>query len=286
MSSSNAEMLAATYSIVAFDRDARELGVAVQSKFPAVGALVPWAEAETGAIATQAWMNVAYGPQGLALLRDGVSAQETLDMLIAGDPDRNQRQVGIVDRMGQTATFTGDACLPWAGSRTGDGYAAQGNLLVSSDTLDALTNAFEAASEDPLPGRLVAALQAAQATGGDRRGQQAAALTVVGRGRGYGGCDIALDLRVDDCPEPVRELARLYELHQLHFGSTPETEWVAVQPDLRSELQAALAALGYASGDFKKDLETWAGTENFEERVNGVERLDPVIIEQLRSRGS
>lgn len=279
-------MLAATYSIAAFDPVADEWGVAVQSKFPAVGALVPWAEVDAGAIATQAWMNVGYGPHGLARLRAGLSAQDTLDQLIADDPDRDQRQVGIVDRSGYAAAFTGAACLPWAGSRIGTGYAAQGNMLASSETLDALVEAFEPRAGLPLADRLLASLRAAQSAGGDRRGQQAAALKVVGRGRGYGGCDIAVDLRVDDSPEPVAELVRLYELHQLHFGSTPDEDWVTVEAELRSELQRRLAALGYGSGDFSADLEAWAGTENFEERVQGVERLDPVIIGQLRSRTS
>lgn len=277
-------MRAATYSIVAFDPDAGEWGVGVQSKFPAVGALVPWLEVGAGAIATQAWLNVAYGREGLALLRDGRTAQATIDELVAADAERAHRQVGVVDRNGDAAAFTGAQCLPWAGSRTGDGYAAQGNMLVSAATLDELVDAFLASTGCPLAERLLAALQAAQAAGGDRRGQQAAAVKVVGAGRGYGGCDVAVDLRVDDSPEPLRELARLYELHRLHFGSTPDADWVTVDAELRSELEASLAVLGYSSGDLQADLEAWASTENFEERVDGIQRLDPVVIEQLRRR--
>ena len=256
----------------------------MQSKFLAVGALVPWLEVKVGAIATQAWMNVAHGSNGLALLREGRSAQETIDQLVENDTDRDNRQLGIVDRLGRAATFTGGACLPWAGGRAGEGYAAQGNMLVSADTLAALTLSFETSAGRPLAERLLMALDSAQSTGGDRRGQQAAALKVVAPGSGYGGCDIVVDLRVDDSQQPVSELARLYELHQLYFGSTPEEEWVSSNAQLQSELAAALATLGYASGDFAKDLDTWAGTENFEERVNGTERLDPVVIEQLRTR--
>ncbi len=277
-------MSAATYSIVAFDAQRREWGAAVQSKFLAIGALVPWVELGAGAIATQAWINTRYGSEGLALLRAGRSASDTVDELVAGDTGSEHRQLGVVDRSGRAATFTGSACLPWAGGRIGEGYAAQGNVLVSADTLDAITQSFESSAGRPLAHRLLAALQAAQAAGGDRRGQQAAALKTVARGAGYGGSDIAVDLRIDDSPEPIPELARLYELHQLYFGSTPEREWVVLDNQLHSELAAALATLGYATGDFEADLNSWAGTENFEERVRGTEQLDPVIIEQIRGQ--
>jgi uncharacterized Ntn-hydrolase superfamily protein len=280
------EMPAATYSIVAFEPTGREWGAAVQSRFPAVGALVPWVEVDAGAIATQAWMNVTYGRDGLALLRGGRSAQETVEQLVASDNSRDHRQLGIIDRMGDAANFTGEACLSWAGGRVGDGYAAQGNTLVSANTLDALTESFEGSAGRPLAERLLGALIAAHAAGGDRRGQQAAALKVVRDGGGYGGCDIAVDLRVDDSPEPLTELARLYDLHRLYFGSTPEEQWVTLDAELRSQIAAALARLGYASGEFEQDLDAWAGTENFEERVFGAERLDPVVIEQIRTQAA
>ena len=275
-------MPAATYSIVAFDPGPREWGAAVQSKFPAVGALVPWVEIDVGAIVTQAWMNVSYGRDGLALMREGRSAQETVDQLVAGDDDRSHRQLAVIDRIGNAANFTGDGCLTWAGGFVGNDYAAQGNTLVSAETVDAMARSFDASDGRPLAERLLGALIAAQAAGGDRRGQQAAALKVVGRGRGYGGCDIAVDLRVDDSPEPLTELARLYDLHQLYFGSTPEEQWLTVDPELRVQLAAALAKLGYSTGEFKNDLDAWAGTENFEERIRGTDRLDPVIIEQIQ----
>jgi uncharacterized Ntn-hydrolase superfamily protein len=275
-------MPAATYSIVAFDPGPREWGAAVQSKFPAVGALVPWVEIDVGAIVTQAWMNVSYGRDGLALMREGRSAQETVDQLVAGDDDRSHRQLAVIDRIGNAANFTGDGCLTWAGGFVGNDYAAQGNTLVSAETVDAMARSFESGDGRPLAERLLGALIAAQAAGGDRRGQQAAALKVVGRGRGYGGCDVAVDLRVDDSPEPLTELARLYDLHRLHFGSTPEEQWLTVDPELRVQLAAALAKLGYSTGEFKNDLDAWAGTENFEERIRGTDRLDPVIIEQIQ----
>lgn len=275
-------MPAATYSIVAFDPGRREWGAAVQSKFPAVGALVPWVEIDVGAIVTQAWMNVSYGLDGLALMREGRSAQETVDQLLAGDDDRSHRQLAVIDRMGNAANFTGDGCLTWAGGFVGNDYAAQGNTLVSAETVDAMARSFHATDGRPLAERLLGALIAAQAAGGDRRGQQAAALKVVGRGRGYGGCDIAVDLRDDDSPQPLTELARLYDLHQLYFGSTPEEEWLTVDPELRVQLAAALAKLGYSTGEFRNDLDAWAGTENFEERIRGTDRLDPVIIEQIQ----
>lgn len=279
-------MPAATYSIVAFDPVEREWGAAVQSKFPAVGALVPWVEVEVGAVVTQAWMNVGFGSEGLALLRAGRSAQETVEMLVAGDDGRDQRQLAVIDRLGNAANFTGENCLAWAGGVVGKAYAAQGNTLVSAATVDAMSRSFEASDGRPLAERLLGALVAAQAAGGDRRGQQAAALKVVGHGRGYGGCDIAVDLRVDDSPEPLIGLGRLYDLHELYFGSTPGEQWMTVEPELRVQLAASLAKLGYASGDFERDLNAWAGTENFEERVGGADRLDPVIVEQIQRQAA
>jgi uncharacterized Ntn-hydrolase superfamily protein len=275
-------MRPSTYSIVASDPEHSELGVAVQSKFLAVGSLVPWAEAEIGAVATQAWMNPAFGPDGLALLRDGLDAEAALDRLVARDPGRERRQVGIVDANGNAATYTGSGCLDWAGSRTGEGYAVQGNLLVSNATVDAIASAFEEASSSSLAERLLAALAAGQAAGGDRRGQQAAALLVVAKGRGYGGCDIVVDLRIDDHQQPVDELARLLALHELYFGQTPEEAWLTVNDELAAELRNALTRLGYATGDLAGDLDEWAGYVNLEERVKGADRIDPVVLGELR----
>jgi uncharacterized Ntn-hydrolase superfamily protein len=275
-------MRPSTYSIVGCDLERRQWGVAVQSKFLAVGSLVAWAEAESGAVATQAWMNPAYGPGGLALLREGLSAQETIDRLTAVDEGRAQRQLGVVDARGDAASYTGAACLDWAGSRTGDGYAAQGNILVSGATVDAMADTFEAGTGIPLAARLLAALAGAQAAGGDRRGQQSAAVLVVEKGGGYGGCDVAVDLRVDDHEQPVDELRRLLDLHELYFGETPRAEWLPVAGALAEELPGLLARVGYGSGDLAADLDAWAGYANLEERVRGTNAIDPVVLEELR----
>ena len=273
-----------TYSIVACDLDAREWGVAVQSKFLAVGAAVPAAEPEVGAIATQAWANLAYRPQGLALLREGYSADDVVRRLVGGDDGREHRQVGVVDAHGRAATYTGSECLDWAGGTTGPGYAAQGNILVSEVTVEALASTFEASQGQPLAERLLACLTAAQAAGGDRRGQQSAALLVVRKDGGYGGTsDVAVDLRVEDHPRPIEELERIYRLHDLLFGQTPEEDWLDVDAALAGELRERLAALGY-KGELSEALAAWAGTENLEERVDGSERIDPVVLEQLRAR--
>ena len=271
-----------TYSIVACDLDAREWGVAVQSKFLAVGAGVPAAEPEVGAVATQAWANMRYGPDGIALLRAGVSAQEVVQRLTDADEGRDHRQLGVVDRAGRAASYTGSACLEWAGGVTGDGYAAQGNILVSEDTVTALARTFEETAGRPLAERLLDALAAAQAAGGDRRGQQSAALLVVRKDGGYmGTSDAVADLRVDDHPTPIDELKRIYVMHDLLFGSTPKEEWLDVDEQLAAELVERLEALGY-DGPLADAFAAWAGTENLEERVDGVDRIDPVVLAALR----
>ena len=214
-----AEPVVATYSIVACDLEAKQWGVAVQSKFLAVGSVVPWAEPEVGAIATQAYANPSYGPNGLALLREGLSAGDVVERLTAEDEGRNERQLGIVDGNGRSASWTGPGCNEWAGHRTGPGYAAQGNILVGEETVAALATTFEANTQLPLTQRLIECLAAAQAAGGDRRGQQSSSLLVVEKDGGYGGLsDVLVDLRVDDHERPVQELRRLYELHYRLFG--------------------------------------------------------------------
>ena len=278
--------IVATYSIVACDLDAGQWGVAVQSKFLAVGSVVPWAEPGIGAIATQSYANPSYGPDGLALLRDGKSAEETIDELTAADKDRDQRQVGIVDAKGRGATFTGKGCHDWAGGRVGDGYSAQGNILVSETTVDALATTFEANGHLELPERLIECLAAAQAAGGDRRGQQSASLLVVEKDAGYANLsDIVVDLRVDDHERPITELRRIYGLHRQLFGVTPEEDWVDVDDALRDELQQRLAKLGY-DGELARAFDAWAGTENLEERVAGVERVDPIVLAALREQSA
>jgi uncharacterized Ntn-hydrolase superfamily protein len=271
-----AERVVATYSIVACDLAAGHWGVAVQSKFLAVGSVVPWAEPGAGAVATQSYANPRYGPEGLALLRQGRSAQEVVDELTAADDGRSQRQVGVVDASGGAATFTGEDCHDWAGGRTGDGFAAQGNILVSAATVEALAEAFEASS-GPLAERLLAALGAAQAAGGDKRGQQSASLLVVERDGGYAGLsDTLVDLRVDDHELPIEELQRLYEAHQLLFGKTPRDRWLPLDDELQAEVSGLLSRLGYES------LTDWAGAANLEERIEGGDAIDPVVLRELR----
>jgi uncharacterized Ntn-hydrolase superfamily protein len=275
----------ATYSIVACDLEGREWGVAVQSKFLAVGAGVPAAEAEVGAVATQALANMRYGPDGLALLREGLPAEKVIERLTAADEGRDHRQLGVVDTAGHAATYTGSACLEWAGGVTGAGYAAQGNILVSEDTVTALARTFEETAGRPLAVRLLEALAAAQTAGGDRRGQQSAALLVVRKDGGYLGTnDAVADLRVDDHERPIEELERIYRMHDLLFGQTPREEWLEVDEQLAAELRKRLDRLGYRGKPLPEAFETWAGTENLEERVDGIDRLDPVVLEELRKR--
>ena len=272
----------ATYSLVACDRDAEQWGVAVQSKFLAVGSVVPWAEPHVGAIATQSYANPRYGPDGLALLREGRSAEETITALTEADDDRAHRQVGVVDGQGRAATFTGDECQEWAGGRTGECYAAQGNILVSAATVDALAATFEANAHLELGQRLIECLAAAQAAGGDRRGQQSASLLVVEKNAGYAKLsDTVIDLRVDDHERPIAELRRLFALHQELFGATPPEDWVDVDEALAEELRTRLAQLGH-DGELEKAFTDWAGAANLEERVEGVRRIDPIVLEALR----
>jgi uncharacterized Ntn-hydrolase superfamily protein len=274
----------ATYSIVACDLDAGQWGVAVQSKFLAVGSVVPWAEPQVGAIATQAYANPRYGPDGLALLREGRSAEQVVESLTAADEGRAERQLGVVDAQGGAATFTGEDCNEWAGGRTGNDYAAQGNILVSQETVDALASTFEQNGHLSLAERLIECLAAAQAAGGDRRGQQSASLLVVEKDAGYANLsDVVVDLRVDDHALPIVELRRLYGLHNEVFGITPREDWLAVDEALAAELRDRLVRLGY-DGELAKAFNDWAGTENLEERVDGVDRVDPVVLGALRKQ--
>jgi uncharacterized Ntn-hydrolase superfamily protein len=274
----------ATYSIAACDLEAGHWGVATQSKFLAVGSVVPWAEPHVGAIATQAYANPRYGRDGLELLREGLAAAEVVERLTDADDDRAQRQLGVVDAKGGSATFTGTECMDWAGGIAGSCFAAQGNILVGEETVAALATTFAATAGRPLAERLLECLAAAQATGGDRRGQQSAALLVVEHEGGYAGLsDLLVDLRVDDHAQPVTELARIHGLHALLFGKSPRETWIDVDDNLRAELADRLAKLGY-TGDLEQAFGAWSGTENLEERVEGVERIDPVVLAELRKR--
>lgn len=270
-------MIVATYSIAACDLAAAEWGVAVQSKFLAVGAVVPWAEPGVGAIATQAYANPTYGPDGLGLLRDGLPAEEVVRRLVEADEGRDHRQLGVVDRDGASAAYTGSDCLDWAGQRTGSGYAAQGNILVGAETVDALAATFEATAGQSLAVRLLECLAAAQIAGGDRRGQQSAALLITRKDGGYGKLsDVAVDLRVDDHARPVDELRRIWKLHDQLFGVTPREEWLPLEGALREEVDARVSQLGYDS------LDAWAGVANLEDRVDGDAEIDPVVLDALR----
>jgi uncharacterized Ntn-hydrolase superfamily protein len=271
------EPLVATYSIVGCDLDARQWGVAVQSKFLAVGSVVPWAEPDVGAIATQAYANPSYGPNGLALLREGLGASDVVERLTEEDEGRDHRQLGVIDANGDGASWTGPECNEWAGGRTGTGYAAQGNILVGAETVDALAATFEAKADLPLVQRLIECLAAAQAAGGDRRGQQSASVLVVQRDGGYAGLsDTLVDLRVDDHERPIEELRRIYGIHRRLFEVSPRDEWLPLEGNLGAEVDERLGRLGYDS------LDAWAGVENLEERVDGGDAIDPVVLDALR----
>jgi uncharacterized Ntn-hydrolase superfamily protein len=272
-----------TFSIVARSADGTAFGVAVASKFLAVGAAVPAAEAGIGAMATQAYANLAYRPDGLAQLRDGRSAQLTLDTLVATDDKRELRQAGLVDAAGAAATFTGSECNPWAGGVTGQGYAIQGNILVGPEVVDAMEHAWLASNPDePLARRLLAVLIAGDDAGGDRRGRQSAALLVVTPEGGYGGgSDVLVDLRVDDHAAPVTELDRLLELHDLYFGKPDPATLLDLDGELASEVFRLLAERGFVDDDLDVALAGWAGIENYEERLVP-SKIDPLVLAKLR----
>jgi uncharacterized Ntn-hydrolase superfamily protein len=274
-----------TFSIVARSDDGRLHGVAVASKFLAAGSVVPAAEADVGALATQAYANVAYRPQGLALLRTGVAAADVVAGLVAADPVRAQRQVGVVDTSGDGATFTGEECHDWAGGLAGPGFAVQGNILVGPQVIQAMRDAWlDSSGNEPLARRLLATLGAGDRAGGDRRGRQSAALLVVSKGGGYGGTsNVVVDLRIDDHPDPVSELARLLDIHDMLFGKPDPETLLELAGDLADEVAALLAAAGHppADGDLDPALASWAGVENLEERLVAG-RIDPVVLAHLR----
>lgn len=272
-----------TFSIVARSADGESWGVAVASKFLAVGSAVPAAVAQVGAIATQADANVAYKGLALAHLDDGATASVALQRLLEEDEGRDHRQVGIVDSDGGAASHTGQACLDWAGSVTGDGYAIQGNVLTGEEVVDAMQAAWDTSDDDaPLARRLLAALTAGDDAGGDKRGRQSAAILVVRDGAGYGGLDdIAVDLRVDDHTDPVTELARLLDLNDLYLTASTEEEKVPVTPDLEQELEVFARSHGH------RDFHAWVGTENYEMRVApDLSWIDEKILDIVRATGT
>lgn len=275
-----------TFSIVAADPTANEVGIAVQSKFLAVGAIVPWSRGGVGAVAVQAYADVSMGPRALTLLQNDVGPQEVLDRLLKDDRNAAGRQLGIVIPSGRAASYTGSACFEHAGSITGDGYACQGNILASDAVVPAMARAFEEA-QGPLAQRMIAALRAGQGAGGDRRGREAAALLVTKPEGGYGGKnDRYIDLRVDHHAAPIEALAQLLELHNLYFERPKESEILDVNPDLEAEIRAKLGRLGWLSPETElwKTLEDYMGWENLEERWVGAGRIDPKVLQYLRKQ--
>ena len=280
-----------TFSIVAYDRVDQAWGVAVASKFLAAGALVAWARVGSGAVATQAHANTSYGPRGLDLMGSGLSAAETLKVLISNDQEREKRQVGLVDANGEAATFTGESCQDWAGGITGDGFAVQGNILAGEIVIQAMYQSFLDNHTQPIPWRLHTALLAGDRAGGDRRGRQSAAIYIVKDQGGYGGfTDRWVDYRVDDHSDPVIRLGELLELHDLYFGKSPISDQVELKgPSLRS-LQDLMKRLGYYHGGVHGEydvptrvaLESFIGSENFEERTYlDTGRMDRPVLEYL-----
>lgn len=282
------EQLVATFSIVGADPKTGEVGVAVQSKFLAVGSVVPWAKANVGAVATQSWANTRYGPEGLELLEEGLSPDEVIAKLVADDPGRNLRQVAVINAQGEASAFTGEECFDWAGHKIGKNHSCQGNILVSEETVTAMSSFFEQ-STGPLAERLIKALAAAQHAGGDSRGKQSAAVYVLQEGAGYGGYnDVKVDLRVDDHPEPIEELLRLYELHQVFGESTDEQ--LEIEGELFEEIKGHLVrhglldSTGHAgyNDSVKEALKTFTLRENFDDRWTEERRIDEVVLEHLR----
>ncbi|MFX1482155.1 MAG: DUF1028 domain-containing protein [Promethearchaeota archaeon] len=279
-----------TFSIVARDPLNGDLGVIVQSKFPAVGSVVPWAKAKVGAIATQAWANVGFGPNGLILLESGKNASETLKTLLQGDEGREHRQIGIVDAKGHAVSHTGKECMNWAGHIIGDGYACQGNILASEAVVTDMASTFEKCDGD-LIDKLFAGLRAGQAAGGDRRGMQSAAILVVREGGGYeGGNDRYVDVRVDEHPKPIEELERIFRIYDMTLLSREDPETlIKIEGRVSALIQSALVTLGYleeATPDAFSDtaqaaLTKWINTNNFENKARDDGTIWPSVIEYL-----
>lgn len=281
-----------TFSIVACDLTSQAWGIAVASKFPAVGAVVPWAKSKTGAIATQSLANTTYGSRGLELMASGLSAEETLSKLITQDRDREDRQVGLVDAKGNSTSYTGKSCSEWAGGLIGPGYAIQGNMLAGAEVVREMEHAFLDA-KGGLPERLLIALESGGHAGGDRRGRQSAALLVVKQKAGYGGFnDRWVDCRVDDHLNPIGRLGEILELHRLFFGKSPRSQRVNLEGDIVKELQTIMKGLGYYSpthGDYddatREAFRAFIDNENFEERANpDAGWIDRPVLEYLMKK--
>lgn len=281
-----------TFSIVAFDPANGDLGVAVQSKFPNVGVSIPFAKAGVGAVATQSYCNTSYGPRGLALLENGASPRQAVDILIGDDEQRDYRQVGIIDARGRAASFTGAQCFDWAGDGQGACCSAQGNTLAGPQVVDGMVRGFEGA-EGSLAERLLAALQAGQAGGGDRRGQQSAALLVVRAGGGYGGFDDRyVDISVYDHPTPIAELERLYAIHRLTYFRSDPDRLARIDAAIADELQQMMRARGFYKGAATglcdaatlKALRDFMGWENYDERIRSDDLIDLEVLADMRRK--
>jgi len=303
----NGDPLVATFSIVAVDLENGDVGVAVQSKFPNVRPVVPWAEAGVGAVATQSFANVSYGPRGLSLMRNGATAKEALTILVNTDNDKHNRQAGIVDAQGNAASWTGEECFDWAGGYagtnfggkgvvvTGKGYAVQGNILVGKETVDAMAKTFETTTGS-LADRLVAALVAGGKAGGDRRGEESAALLVKRKGAGYDeSSDDFIDISIYDHPAPLKELERLYALHKLYFFRSDPANLIVITPAICTELQTILSTEAYKGFQFydgpvngvydevtKKALRDFMGWENYDVRIRDDDKIDTEVLTDIR----
>jgi len=273
-----------TFSIVACDLEEQTWGVAVASKFPAVGAVVPWAQAGVGAVATQSFANTSFGPRGLAMMAAGLTAQETLERLLEDDPDKELRQVGLVDSKGGSTTFSGHGCFAWAGGATGQGYAIQGNILVGGKVVPAMEKAF-LKTKGSLPARLQAALLAGDRAGGDKRGRQSAAIYVVKPKGGYGGfIDRWVDYRVDDHEDPVSRLGELLDMHELYFGKSLEKDRVEIKGKALGQITGILSREGYLKKgrEFRAAFNEFIGNENFEERADPEAKwIDSPVLKYL-----
>ncbi|MGM0841670.1 MAG: DUF1028 domain-containing protein [Bacillota bacterium] len=276
-----------TYSIVGYDPEEKEWGIAVQSKFLGVGSVVPFAKAGVGAVATQSYANTSYGPHALQLMEEGKTAEEALDIITKDDPDRPLRQVGLIDACGNSATFTGEGCYDWAGGLTGKHFAAQGNILVDENTVKAMTETFESTTGS-LAERLLHALDAGQDAGGDSRGMQSAALLVVKESGGYGGFnDRYIDLRVDDHTSPIKELKRIYSMHQLYFKESEPGRVVLLEGEIHDEVERELTRLGYAKErqSLHQSLKDYLHNENFEMREQDENYIDLDVLDYIKKQG-
>jgi uncharacterized Ntn-hydrolase superfamily protein len=285
------DQLVATFSIIGYDPVTREHGIAVQSKFLSVGAVVPWAKANVGAIATQSWANTSFGPKGLSLLEAGFSPEQVVEILVKNDEARDLRQFAVIDAQGNTAAYTGKGCFNWAGHVNDRNFSCQGNILVSQDTVEAMADSFKNSEGRPLAERLITALDDGQNAGGDSRGKQSAAVLIVKENGGYGGYnDRALDIRVDDHPEPIKELQRLYELHQLYYPSGAARTNVKIEGDLLEEILLLLNKLGFWNGEkvdsytaeVKESLKSYFLKENFDDRWFEEDIIDIKVLTYLR----